>query len=82
MFEAENDLEHSLMTASNDPSHRPQFYRDLLLSMIYVINAGDESLDIQNGVLQQGSNIQMQSWQRDGEDLFCPSWTLSFLSGG
>lgn len=68
MFEPENDLERSLMKAAGDPSHRPQFYRDLLESVIYFIQAGDRSLDIQDGVLQEGAQIQIQPWQRNGED--------------
>jgi len=68
MFEPQNDLERSLMKAATDPSHRPQFHRDLLASDVYFVNAGDESLDVQDGVLQPGSNIPMQSWQRDGEE--------------
>ncbi|MFN9717937.1 MAG: enhanced serine sensitivity protein SseB C-terminal domain-containing protein [Planctomycetota bacterium] len=68
MFEPQNDLEHSLMRAATDPSQRPQFYRDLLAADIYLINVGGESLDIQDGVLSEGSNVQMQSWRRDGED--------------
>ena len=68
MFEPENDLENSLMKAATDPSHRPQFYRDLLASEIYLINAGGESVDIQDGMLLQDTNIQIQPWQRDDED--------------
>ena len=67
MFEPQNDLEHSLVKAATDPSHRPQFYRDLLVSDIYAINAGGESLATQDGVVQQDGNIQLHSWQRDGE---------------
>lgn len=68
MFEPNNDLERSLVKASSDTSHRPQFYRDLLVSDIFVINEGGESLEIENGVVQQGGTIQLQSLQRDGEN--------------
>ncbi len=68
MFQPENDLERSLVKAANDPSHRPQFYRDLLASEIYVIHAGGQPLEIHDGVLQEGANLQMEAWQRDGED--------------
>ena len=30
MLDPENDLEHSRVKAATDPSHRPQFYRDVL----------------------------------------------------
>lgn len=68
MFEPENDLERSLVKASTDPSHRPQFIRDLLDSVIYLINAGHESLDIQGGVLQEGTNINIASWHHHGDE--------------
>lgn len=68
MFEPNNDLERSLVKASTDASHRPQFYRDLLMSDIFVINESGESLAIENGVVQQGGEIHLQSWQRDGEN--------------
>jgi len=67
MFKAENDLERSLMAAATDPNQRPQFYRDLLDSTIYVITAGDESLDVESGATQRGCSIQMLSSQSDGE---------------
>ena len=35
-----NPLEESLVKAALDPAHRPQFYRDLLASDIYVIQEG------------------------------------------
>jgi hypothetical protein len=75
MFDPNNDLERSLVKASTDTSHRPQFYRDLLLSDIFVINEGGESLEIEDGVAKQGGAIQLQSWQRDGEN-----WTPMFSS--
>jgi hypothetical protein len=67
MFVPQNPLEHSLLQAATDPSCRPQFYRDLLESDIYAITTADNSLDIQNGVLQQESTIGLQPWLRDGE---------------
>jgi type III secretion system (T3SS) SseB-like protein len=36
-FEAENDLERALMRAPNDPSARPEFYRLLMDSTLFVI---------------------------------------------
>jgi hypothetical protein len=68
MFEPSNDLENSLVKASSDTSHRPQFYRDLLDSDVFVVNAGGGSLEIENGVVQRGGNIQLESWQRDGQN--------------
>ena len=68
MFEPENDLERSLMKAATDPSHRPQFCRDLLGSVIFLINANQEPLDVQCGVVQQGTQIGIQPWESNGVD--------------
>ncbi|HEX2951687.1 MAG TPA: enhanced serine sensitivity protein SseB C-terminal domain-containing protein [Armatimonadota bacterium] len=38
MFRPENRLEVSLMKAATDPSHKPQFYRDLVDSDIFIIH--------------------------------------------
>jgi type III secretion system (T3SS) SseB-like protein len=68
MFTPENDLERSLVKAATDPSHRPQFYRDLLASDIFVISSGDAAMDIRDGVLKQGATVAIQRWRRDGQD--------------
>lgn len=68
MFAPNNDLEISLVKASADPSHRPQFLRDLLASNIFLITPGDTTMDVRDGVLQQGTTIAIQPWQRDGKD--------------
>ena len=41
-FVAVNKLEESLMQAATDPAHRPQFYRDLVSSDIYVPQPGTD----------------------------------------
>lgn len=68
MFTPENDLERSLIKAAADPSHRPQFFRDLLASDIFAISSGDEVAAIRDGVLQQGANVAIQASQRNGKD--------------
>jgi len=75
MFEPENDLERSLMKAATNPSHRPQFYRDLLGSVVFVINANPQPLAVQDGVLQQGAQVAIQPWERNGM-----SWLPIFSS--
>lgn len=67
MFEPVNDLEKSLMNAATNPSSRPQFYRDILESDIYVINHPDDKVNIQNNVLQAGTKLNIQSYERDGQ---------------
>lgn len=42
MFEPQNDLERSLMAATSDPAARPQFYRDLAASELFVIDDGSD----------------------------------------
>jgi hypothetical protein len=68
VFAPNNDLEISLVKASTDPSHRPQFLRDLLASNIFLMTPGDTTMDVRDGVLQQGTTIAIQPWQRDGKD--------------
>jgi hypothetical protein len=75
MFEPVNDLEKSLMNAATNPAARPQFSRDILDSDIYIINARDDQLNIQNNVLQAGSQLNIQSFERNGQ-----SWLPIFTS--
>lgn len=67
MFEPANALERSLVQAAQDPSHRPQFYRDLLGSDIFLISAG-EPLDAPDGVLQKGERLRIEAWQYNDEN--------------
>jgi SseB protein N-terminal domain len=41
MFEPQNDLERSLIAATTDPAARPQFYRDLVASDLFVVQEPD-----------------------------------------
>ncbi len=75
MFEPVNPLERSLMNAAMNPSGRPQFYRDLLEADIFIIQSGDNNLNIKNSVLQQGSQLKIQHFERDGK-----SWLPIFSS--
>jgi SseB protein C-terminal domain/SseB protein N-terminal domain len=75
MFEPANNLEKSLMSAASNPSSRPQFYRDLLEADIFIIQHGENNFNIQNNVLQQGSQLKIQHIERDGK-----SWLPIFSS--
>ncbi|HDN80661.1 MAG TPA: hypothetical protein ENG33_09395 [Chloroflexi bacterium] len=75
MFEPVNDLEKSLIKAALHPSHRPQFYRDLLEADIFVIHISESNLRIQNGVLQAPVQLKIPAIQREGE-----SWLPIFSS--
>lgn len=67
MFEPINDLEKSLINAATNPAARPQFYRDILESDIYLINHSDDQTNIKNNVLQAGTQLNIQSFERDGQ---------------
>jgi hypothetical protein len=67
MFEPVNQLEKSLIDAATNPAARPQFYRDLLESDIYLINHNRDQIHIQNNVLHQGTQLNIQSFERDGK---------------
>src|SRR5688572_28596949 len=66
VFDAVNSLEKSLMSAATNPSSRPQFYRDLLEADIFIIQYGNNNLDIKNHVLQEGAELKIQHIERDG----------------
>lgn len=59
----ENALEQSLRRAAVEPAERPDFYRLLLESTIYVIGPSDQ---VPEGevTLQAGTTLQIQNWQR------------------
>jgi hypothetical protein len=67
-FEPQNALEASLVRASGDPAHRPQFYRDLLDADIYLIQpAPAEPQDAGERVIAEGASIQIGAMERDGK---------------
>ena len=66
MFEPVNNLEKSLMNAATNPANRPQFYRDLLEADVFIIQYGNSNLNIQNNVLQEGTQLKIQHFERDG----------------
>src|SRR5215218_827376 len=66
-FEPENDLERSLMRASSDPAHRPQFYDDFAASRIFVINHGEPLAGEGETTLQEDRSLRLQAIERDGK---------------
>jgi hypothetical protein len=67
-FEPQNDLERSLMQAATDPAHRPQFYRDLARSDVFIIRHGaDPPRTDQRHTLQQGMTPEIQNIQHEGK---------------
>jgi hypothetical protein len=67
-FEPQNELERSLVKAATDPAHRPQFYRDLARSDVFVIRHG-AAPPRQAGrrTLQQGMTLEIQNIQHAGK---------------
>ena len=67
MFTPENDLERSLVQAATDPAHRPQFYKDLLASDIWAVNAGPPVSEEKQVDIPPGTMLQFQEIERDGK---------------
>jgi hypothetical protein len=58
----ENALEKSLRLAADEPAHRPDFFKALLNSTIYVLGAAGTDEGQVN--LEAGSNISIAHWQK------------------
>lgn len=66
-FEPLNPLEFSLVKAATDPSHRPQFYKDLLKEDIFVIQEGhNENLPVGKGTLETGIQLHIRHMEWEG----------------
>ena len=67
-FEPTNDLERSLMKAANDPAHRPQFYKDLVQSNIFIVQHGKRPPEKEGRVtLDEGTQIQITNIEFNGK---------------
>lgn len=58
----ENSLETSLRLAADEPAHRPEFYRTLLGSTVYILGTAGVAQGHVN--LEAGSNISIAHWQK------------------
>jgi hypothetical protein len=58
----ENTLEKSLRLAADEPAHRPDFFKTLLNSTIYVLGTAGTGEGQVN--LEAGSNISIAHWQK------------------
>nr|WP_315447182.1 enhanced serine sensitivity protein SseB [uncultured Pseudomonas sp.] len=58
----ENSLEQSLRLAADEPAHRPEFFRILLNSTVYVLG----STDAEDGTvdLEAGSKVSIAHWEK------------------
>lgn len=59
-FDPQNKLEHSLVKAASDPAHRPQFYRDLAESDLFIIQDGPLPERSGSMVLRESQSIQVR----------------------
>jgi hypothetical protein len=68
--EQETPLEVALRLAVDEPAHRPEFYRLLLESPVYILGDSDGLTDGVVGTLKIGDNISIQSWvKKDGSPI-------------
>ena len=68
-FEPENELEHSLLLAANDPAHRPQFYQDFAKSLVFAITAGPGPDEPKERVTKSDEQFNLVTWERDGQSV-------------
>ena len=66
-FEPQNPFERSLMQAASDPAHRPQFYRDLASSDLFIIQEGPPPEKSGRTVLKEGYSLQVRHIERNGK---------------
>ena len=67
-FTPSNPLEESLVKAAHDPAHRPQFYRDLLASDIFLIHQGPPPDRPGTHVAGEGERLIIRPLSLDGKE--------------
>jgi len=74
MMEPQNSLEESLHLAANDPASRPDFYKTLLESEIFVLGFTDSP---EEGLktLAEGSKLSIVNWERNDGSKVIPFFT-------
>lgn len=67
-FEPQNRLEESLVKATTDPAHRPQFYRDFVESDVFIIQQRQDVPDTDEmTMLKEGTGLEIQSIEYRGK---------------
>src|SRR5687767_9205159 len=66
-FEPQNSFERSLMQASSDPAHRPQFYRDLAAAELFIIEEGPPPEWSGRTVLKEGYSLKVRNIEWNGK---------------
>ena len=67
-FTPSNPLEESLVKSAHDPAHRPQFYRDLLASDIFLIHQGPPPDRPGTHVAGEGERLIIRPLSLDGKE--------------
>lgn len=76
----ENALEQSLRLAADEPAHRPDFFKTLLDSTVYVL--GTAGTGKGHVTLEAGSNISIANWHKaDGSPVIPFFSSLKILQG-
>jgi hypothetical protein len=66
-FQPQNSLEISLLKASTDPAHRPQFYRDFVKSDVFIIQEGPPPERSGTTVLNENYQLQIRNIDWNGK---------------
>jgi hypothetical protein len=66
-FDPQNKLERSLIQASSDPAHRPQFYKDLVESDLFIIQEGAPPETSGRTILKESQTIQVRHVDWNGK---------------
>lgn len=74
MTELNNDLEEALISASNDPASRPNFYKKLLESEVFVLGFTD-SFEEGSKTLAEGSKLSIVNWEKSDGTSVIPFFT-------
>ena len=73
-FQPQNRLEESVAKAAADPAHRPQFYRDLLESDIFIVEEGPAPEKSGRRVLTEGYQLKVRHMDWNGKS-YIPVFT-------
>jgi hypothetical protein len=68
-FDPINPLEESLVKASENVSHRPQFYRDLLEAEVFLIQKNLPETPLGQRTLEKGEEVQLVGIHQDGRNV-------------
>ncbi len=80
-FEAQNEFEKSLIKAASDPAHRPQFYKDLVRSDLFIVQEGPPPETSGKRVLEEGMSLQLRNIEWEGKPYIPVFSSLAQLQG-